>query len=253
MKRFLAMNQITFVIIVKNGMKTLQKTLEPLRTWPHVLICDTGSHDGTLEFLKNQSHFDIQQIPFCGFGPTRNHASKFAKTPWVFHLDADEVPTPKLLEELKTKLLDHSFAYSVERDNYFWNRHMKGCSGWHPDFVVRLFHKEKFSYSNDLVHEKVIVPAQNTLKLKNSLIHTPYQNLHQMALKMNHYSDLFASNTQKKVTVLSPFLHGVFAFLKSYILKKGFTQGFQGFVLSKYIADTAFYKYLKLYEKQKKL
>lgn len=137
------MNEITFVMIVKNGMKTLPDTLFPLKTWPHVVVADTGSEDGTWEYLQTCSFVKSYKISFDGFGDARNEASNLAKTKWVFHLDADEVPSLELLEELKSLNLDDKSVYKVQRHNIFWNKHMKGCSGWHPDFVIRLLQKIK--------------------------------------------------------------------------------------------------------------
>lgn len=238
-------------MITKNASATLQDTLEALKNWPHVVIYDTGSTDETLSIIKNYPQIILQQGPFEGFGKARNKATSFAKTPWVFHLDADEVPSKDLLAELGKISLIENCVYSVRRDNYFMQKHMKGCSGWYPDDVVRLFHKQSHSYSLDLVHEKVICEKNFVIQLQNSLKHTPYQSVKQMLDKMNHYSELFAKNTSKKANFLSPFLHAFHAFFKSYILKNGISQGFRGYILSKYIADTAFYKYLKLWTHQK--
>lgn len=242
------MTPITFVLIVKNAEATIYDTLAALQDWPEVVVLDTGSQDSTLEIVKKFQNVSLHKSPFYGFGPTRNIASSFSKTSWVFHLDADEIPSAKLLEELKSLSLQQDTVYFVNRDNYFWNRHMKGCSGWYPDYVGRLYHKDLTRYSGDLVHEKVLTEGLKKIRLKNTLKHTPYQNLKTMQDKLNHYSDLFVKNTNKKSSRLSPYIHGSFAFFKSYILKRGFTQGFRGLILSKYIADVAFYKYLKLYE-----
>jgi glycosyltransferase involved in cell wall biosynthesis len=249
-KRFyLAMNQITIVIMVKNAEATLKQTLDSLKDYTPVLVLDTGSTDKTLEIVKSYANITFFETPFDGFGKTRNYASFLATTNWVLHLDADEIPSQKLLEEISQLKLDESSVYALLRDNYFWNKQMKGCSGWYPDWVVRLYNKTKTTYSLDRVHEKVIDTNLKITKLQGTLKHTPYQTLSQMLSKMAHYSDLFVQNTPKKANFLSPYWHGMFAFFKSYILKWGWTQGFRGFVLSKYMADTAFYKYLKLYEK----
>jgi len=192
------MNPITFVLIVKNAEATLYETLSALKSWPSVVILDTGSQDSTAEIAKKFSNVNLKSSPFYGFGPTRNIASEFSTTDWVFHLDADEVPSRELLEEIQNLKLDNETVYFVNRDNYFWNKHMKGCSGWYPDFVGRLYNKNSTRYSGDLVHEKVLSEGLKSQRLKNSLKHTPYQSLKNMQDKMNHYSDLFVKNTNKK-------------------------------------------------------
>lgn len=244
------MDCITFVMIVKNGSNTLKSTLEALKQWPHVLVVDTGSTDSTLEMAQGFKNVILKQIPFEGFGKTRNRATSFSPTDWVFHIDADELVTQKLTQELKHLALDPQKVYQVLRDNYFLNKQMKGCSGWYPDPVIRLFNRNHFAYGNEAVHEKLVCQKTDVISLKGHLLHTPYQNFHQMLSKMNHYSELFAQNSSKQVSMWSPYVHGGFAFIKSYFFKLGFTQGYRGLILSKYIADTAFYKYLKLVEKK---
>lgn len=245
------MNQITIALMVKNAEHCIKETLEAIKSYPHVVILDTGSTDNTLSIIKSYPNVVIYESKFEGFGKTRNILSSYVKTPWILQIDADEVPTQELLKELKSLSLDNSCVYAIERDNYFFGKHMKGCSGWYPDYVIRLYNKNLTSFSEDFVHEKVLSSGFKVIKLKASLKHTPYPDLKSMLDKMNHYSDLFVKNTKRKASRFSPFSHAIFAFFKSYILKKGITQGLEGYILSKYIADTAFYKYLKLYEDQK--
>jgi glycosyltransferase involved in cell wall biosynthesis len=247
-----SLDKITFVLIVKNAEISLQDTLEAIKNCPNILVYDNGSQDNTQAIVLQYPKICFYQGTFEGFGPTRNKAAKMAKTPWVFHLDADEVPSKKLLEELTNLKLDSNCVYSILRDNYFWNKAMKGCSGWSSDIVTRLYPQDKTSYSQDLVHEKVLSKGFGVIKLTGTLKHTPYPSLSSMMEKMEHYSTLFCKNTKKKAHALSPFTHGIWAFIKSYIFKKGIFQGYRGYILSKYIADTAFYKYLKLYEFTKK-
>lgn len=244
------MTEVTFVLMVKNGEKTLKPVLTALRKWPRVIVVDTGSEDKTLEIAQSFSNVVLQQIPFEGFGKTRNAATKFAKTDWVFHLDADEIPSNDLLETLCSKTLEAGTLYEIFRENYFWKKAMRGCSGWYPDYVLRLFNKNECEFSQLSVHEKLIVKNKKIEKIQGKLIHTPYQDLKQMLAKMNHYSELFATSSKKQVSIATPFFHAIYAFIKSYFFKRGLFQGIRGLILSKYIADTTFYKYLKIYEKR---
>jgi len=244
------MEEVTFILMVKDGEKTLRPVLEALKNWPHVVLVDTGSQDKTLEIAREFPQVHIHSIPFVGFGKTRNLATQFALTNWVFHLDADEIPTPELLSAIHSTPLEAQTLYEVFRENYFWHKPMRGCSGWYPDYVLRLFNRQTAEFSALSVHEKLITQGKKIQRLKGKLLHTPYENLKQMLAKMNHYSELFSQQSGKKITLFTPFLHALNAFIKSYLFKRGFFQGIRGLVLSKYIADTTFYKYLKIYEKQ---
>lgn len=245
------MTQITIALMVKNAQSCLKETLEAIKDFPHIVILDTGSVDHTLSIIKSYPQIQLYESSFEGFGKTRNILASYVKTPWILQLDADEIPSKELLHELNHLSLDDHHIYAIKRDNYFFHKHMKGCSGWYPDYVLRLYNKNLTSYSQDYVHEKVLSKGFKIVKLKGSVKHTPYPDLKSMLHKMNHYSDLFVKNTRKQASWLSPITHALFAFVKSYIFKLGITQGWEGYILSKYIADTAFYKYLKLYEAQK--
>jgi glycosyltransferase involved in cell wall biosynthesis len=245
------MNQITIALMVKNAEKNLKETLEAIKNFPKIVILDTGSTDNTLAIIQSYPQIRLFHSAFEGFGKTRNILASYVDTDWILQLDADEVPSKEFIQELNDLNPQDSFVYAITRDNYFWGQHMKGCSGWYPDYVPRLYNKRLTKYSLDFVHEKVITDGFKIVRLNSSVKHTPYPDLKAMLAKMNHYSDLFVKNTNKKASRLSPITHALFAFFKSYILKLGITQGYRGYVLSKYMADTAFYKYLKLYEAKK--
>lgn len=245
------MDQITIALMVKNAQGCIKDTLEAIKDFPQVVLLDTGSTDKTISIIKSYPKMRLYHSCFEGFGKTRNILASYVSTPWILQIDADEVPTKELLLELKQLCLDDRCVYAIKRDNYFFGTHMISCSGWYPDYVLRLYNKNLTSYSLDFVHEKVLSDGFKIIKLKHSLKHTPYPDIHSMINKMNHYSDLFVKNTKKQVSWMSPISHAFFAFFKSYILKRGIIQGFKGYILSKYIADTAFYKYLKLYESKK--
>jgi len=96
---------------------------------------------------------------------------------------------------------------------------------------------------------------QAQIKLNNPIIHYSYENVGDFLKKMQTYSTLFAEQNQGKKSASSwkAIVHGMFAFFKSYFLKKGFLDGYEGFLISMYNGHTAFYKYIKLYEANKKM
>lgn len=125
---------------------------------------------------------------------------------------------------------------------------MRGCSGWYPDWVVRLYNKQRTRFSDDAVHEKVISQGLRVVKLQHSLRHTPYRSLEDLKRKKEVYTQLFVEQNKgkKKSSFAKAVLHGIFAFVKSYIFKRGFLCGKEGFILSRYIGSVAYLKYRKL-------
>jgi len=243
------MNEISVTVLTKNSEKHLQEVLKALVEFDEVVIYDNGSSDKTLEIARSFANVSLHQGPFLGFGPTHNAASALAKHDWIFSVDSDEVVTADLLKELHALSLDYCSVYSVARMNYYRGKWIKGC-GWSPDCVFRLYNRKKTRFSDDAVHEKVISDGMNQCVLKGALKHYSYMDIDDFLRKMQHYSSLFAEQNRGKMksSPCKAVLHAFFAFFKSYFLKKGFVDGYEGFLISRYNAHTAFYKYCKLYE-----
>ena len=110
------------------------------------------------------------------------------------------------------------------------------------------YNKTKTKFSSNLVHEKLENKNQLAFYFKNSINHYPYRNIDDFLRKMSAYSTLFAiqNKNKKKSSFLKAIFHSTFAFIKSFIIKRGFTAGKEGFIISLYNTHTAYYKYLKL-------
>lgn len=239
--------QISATILTKNSEKSLRAVLDALRTFDEVVILDTGSTDATEHIASEYSNVSWHYREFIGFGPTHNIASALAKHEWIFSIDSDEIMTAELIDELQSLMLDKRSIYSVLRRNFYRNREITGC-GWGHDWICRLYNRNSTSFSKDYVHEKVLPAGLKIVKLKGSLLHTPYQTIDQFLAKLQSYTSLFASQNRgkKKGSLMKAIGHGIFSFIRSYILKRGFLLGREGFEISWYNANCAFYKYLKL-------
>jgi glycosyltransferase involved in cell wall biosynthesis len=241
---------ITVTILSKNAEKTLRSTLESVQDFSEVILYDTGSTDGTLEIARKFPSVKIIQGEFCGFGPTHNLATDQASHDWILSIDSDEVLSPELLTEIHRLQLDPHQVYALNRKNYFNQKWIKWCGGWHPDPVIRLYHRKETRFSDAQVHEKVLSDHLETVHLSSPLLHIPYRTLSDFLSKMQTYSTLFAEQNQGKRTssLGKAILHSWLAFLKSYVFKRGFLGGKEGFIISIYNSHTTFYKYLKLME-----
>lgn len=239
---------ISVTILTKNASGTLSKTLDSCSLFPEVILFDTGSADKTLEVAKRYSNVKIIESGFEGFGPTRNRAAETASNDWILCIDSDETLSSELLEEIKTLQLNPDAVYSLFRSNYFRGKYIKGCAGWYPDRVVRLYHRKKTRFSDDQVHEKVLADGLNVVSLRGKLFHTPYDSIESFLTKMQIYSTLFAEQYagKKKSSFAIALIHTTASFFKNYFLKWGFLAGKEGLMISIYNAHSTYYKYLKL-------
>ncbi len=249
------MPMISVTILTKNCERSLGRTLESARSFSEVLILDTGSTDRTLEIAKQFPNVVVHTASFLGFGPTHNLASSLAKNDWIFSLDSDEVLTEELVQEIQQTPLDPACVYSIQRRNYFRGKQIKGCGGWHPDRVVRLYHRQTTCFTADQVHEKILAEGLKHISFTHPALHTPYLEMADFLAKMQTYTTLFAKQHQgkKRGSLCKAIIHAWFAFFKSYFFKRGFLDGKEGFIISVYNSHTTFYKYLKLEEAAAKL
>jgi glycosyltransferase involved in cell wall biosynthesis len=243
---------ISIVIIVKNGEKTIKKTLESIQDFNDVIVYDNGSIDKTISIAKSYINVSLVQGDFLGFGPTKNKAATFAKNNWILSLDADEVIGKDFVNNLKGKSLNQQVVYQIFRKNYYKHTHIKHC--WSNDKIVRLYHCQQTRFNNKKVHESVLIKGLNVELLPGFIDHYPYGSISDFVKKLDVYSTEFARDNvgKKSSSPIKAVLNGGFSFFKTYFLKRGFLDGYAGLVIAFSHMATNFYKYIKLYELNQK-
>jgi len=242
--------KISAIIITKNEIINIEACLTSLLGFvDEVIIVDSQSSDGTVELAEKLGAKVHQTTDWPGFGPQKNRALDFASYDWVLSIDADERLTPELIAEMKAKLShpEDIVCFALPRLSQYCGKFIHH-SGWYPDYVDRLFLRNKARFSVDLVHERLL-PKGNTAKLANHLIHYSYRNFEQVIDKVNTYSTLGAQQAfenGKSSSLFSAFIHGFWAFFRTYFLRLGFLEGRFGFVLAISNAQASYYKYIKL-------
>ena len=244
------MVDISVVLITKNAERKLEACLESLSAFPEVVVYDNGSTDDTIVIAKTFPNVKVFEGEFFGFGKTKKHASTLASHDWIFSLDADEVVSPELAEELLHKPLDEKVCYQVRRDNYYRGKHIK-CCGWYPEYIVRLYHRGQTNFSDAPVHETVQTKGLKVEKLHAPIKHYSFDSVADFLVKIQSYSEIYAKDMQgkKHVSIVAGLGRGVFAFIKSYFFRKGVFCGFEGFTIAFFHGLGTTVKYLKLYEK----
>jgi len=244
--------KISIAIITKNEEDRIEECLKTLSFADEIIVVDSESTDKTVEIAKKYG-CRIYEEKWEGFGSHKNKAISKCQYQWVLVLDADErIPeetVQKILEILNNPQAD---AYSFPRKNYFRNKWIRHC-GWWPDRVVRLFNKNKGAIKDLLVHEAITTQGR-IVEINTPIIHHSIRNIEHILQKVNTYSSLGAKELYKRgknVSLITVFLKTLSAFIKLYFLKRGFLDGYEGFIISYSHAVYTCYKYLKLIEMQK--
>jgi len=248
------MSTLSAIIITKNEEKQITACLEALRFVDEIVVIDSESTDQTKEICqKYQAKFQVS--PWLGFGKQKQLALEAASSDWILSVDADEIITKELAEEILQIVKKENLfnAYRVPRQTVFYNKALKHCCNPKKDTPIRLFKKEVANFSNDLVHEKVVTSVE-TGTLKNHLLHYSFKSLTDLLNKANLYSTLGVDRLSKKGIqggMLKAFGHAFWAFIRIYLLKGGFLDGWPGFLIAFSNFEGTFYRYAKLLEMQK--
>ena len=242
--------KISCVLITFNEQENIRKTLKAVEWCDEIIVVDSGSTDSTLEICKD-FNCRIFHRDFDGYGTQKRFAVLKANNDWILSLDADEVVTENLKNEIMNELVSNEgnfTGYFLPRRLFFLGRKFNhGRES--KDYQLRLFNKNYGSYTDDTVHEKVVVNG-DVKKLKGELLHYSYSNIHQYFQKFNIYTTKAAEKLYKQgkkksitVTVLSFPVY----FTKNYFIYGNFLNGFQGFLWALFSSLYPVVKYFKLW------
>ena len=245
------MVEISFVILSKNNEKTIERTLSSTKSFPEVVLVDSGSCDATLSIARKFPNVRIFERAFTNFSEQRNFGASKASYDWIFQLDSDEELTSELIEELKTTSFDSKTIYGIPFRNFFHDQEIR-YGGWYPDIHRRFYDRRETRFiPSHYVHEDLEKTEMKIASTKGHILHYSYRDFHHFLEKMQFYTDLFALQHvgKRKSSYWKAIYKSLYMFLRTYILRKGFLDGGLGFFIAYYQAQTSFFKYIKLYEK----
>lgn len=245
---------ISVTILTKNSQRTLKESLAALEAFGEVIVYDMGSTDNTVEIAKKFPNAKIVHGHFIGYGPTHNMASASAKNNWILTINSDEIISSELAKNLSNAPLDMTAVYSFPRHNFYNGKWIKSC-GWYPDRKIKLYNRLQTRFTDDKIHETIMTTGMRIVAFHAPIKRFAYSSSNDLLTRMQSYSSLFAEHHRgrKRSSITRAFSRGFFAFLKSYIVKRGFLEGSEGFVISAHNAYTTYYKYVKLHEANKEL
>jgi glycosyltransferase involved in cell wall biosynthesis len=242
----LSAQKLSAIVITRNEAANIGECLDGLAFCNERIVVDCGSTDATADIARGKGA-RVEFHDWRGFGPQKNFALSFATGDWVLSIDADERVTPDLAQAITGAMTDAGAdGFELPRVSSFCGRPMRH-SGWFPDYVLRLFRRGKGRFDDAVVHERVI--CDGTIKrLGKPLIHHPVLKLEDALSRMDRYSTASAQAlvaSGRKVSFVTGIAHGLFAFLKTYVLRLGFLDGAAGFLLAVANAEGSYYRYMK--------
>jgi glycosyltransferase involved in cell wall biosynthesis len=248
------MATLTVITLTLDEEHNISACLESARWANELIVVDSGSRDRTVDIARTFTE-RVFTIAWEGYGAARNYALRQATGDWVLWLDADERVTPELAEEIREIIRADApqvAGYDIARRAFFlgrWIRH----SGWYPSRVVRLFRRGTARFSETRVHEQLQIDG-TVVPTKHDLLHLTDPDLRHYLAKFNRYTSLAADDmvaAGRTFTMRDLLLRPPFQFVKMYLLRSGWRDGLEGFMLAVLSAAYVFTKYAKLWERRR--
>ena len=242
------MSKISTIVITYNEERNVERCLKSVVPFSdEIVVVDSHSSDRTVEIAQRHAT-RVLSHDWLGFGKQKQLALDHATHPWIFSIDGDEEVSSKLCAEIQG--LDFNCdGYEMPRKPWYLNRWITH-SGWYPGYILRLFRKDKGAFTDEIVHERVVVNG-TVGRLKSDLLHYSYRDIAHHIDKMNNLTTLSARQMlgeKRKAGIHTITLLPVFEFMKTYIGKRGALDGFAGLTISVLHAYYVFLKYAKLRE-----
>jgi glycosyltransferase involved in cell wall biosynthesis len=242
---------VSAVLIAQDEDKTIGEALASVAFCDEVVVVDSGSRDGTRGVAEAAGARVIVNAPWPGFVAQRDFATRAARHDWVLPLDADERVGAALREEIEglRRTGFEAAGYRIPRVAWYLGRWIRGTD-WYPDWQVRLFDRTRGAWQGDLVHESVVVRGP-VGRLRGELEHHPYADISDHLRKIDSYTTLWARQARtagRRSNIADVFAGATWAFLRNYVLKRGFLLGTAGLVVSVLNTHYTFVKLAKLRE-----
>lgn len=247
------MIQISGLVITYNEEQNIASCIASLRNvCDDIVVVDSCSSDKTVSIAESLGVTVITQ-PFLGDGPQRIKGLEFCKHDWVLNLDADE----RLEDDCISQILEIDLSkddydvYEFRRHNLIGGRFTK-FAGQYPDYVSRLFNRNTANFSPVSTHTRV--KGLRHKNLNAHILHYSYKDYADLFQRQCKYANWMATEyveQNKKISVFSPFIHGVWSFTRHYFVKLGFLAGQDGLTISVAKATGAYLKYAQAYLKNR--
>jgi glycosyltransferase involved in cell wall biosynthesis len=261
----LTLMKLSVTIITKNEERNVAKAIESVLFADEVILVDSGSTDKTKDVARALGA-KVFDWPFQGYGQQKNYADSLCLGTWILNIDADEVVSLELAEEIKNIVnrfpdQDGPIAlYHLPRLNHYCGKSIYH-GGWYPDHKKRFYRRGKTRWTTPKVHEDVVMMEglealykESATPLKGALYHYPFQSIREQVEKNLRYALLGAeelvNKKRKKPHLWHVVLKPLGKFLECYILKQGYRDGLYGWIIAVNASYSMFLKYIFAYTRE---
>jgi glycosyltransferase involved in cell wall biosynthesis len=242
---------VSAIVVCFNEELNIGDCLESLRWCDEIVVVDSYSTDRTVQICK-QFTARVLQRSWAGYRDQKAYAHSQATKDWVILVDSDERVSPQLQSEIRDALKQDGgvyAGYAIPRLVFYLKRWWRR-GGWYPDYDVRLFRRDRATWGGSDPHEKIRVDGR-VRRLQHPLHHFTYRDIADHLERINRFTSISARELRQdgqRARLSDALLRPAARFFSSYVLKRGFMEGFAGFYVAVTAAVYVFLKYAKLWE-----
>ena len=249
------MNKLSVVILTKNGMPTISKTLKSVSWADEILVVDSGSADKTIFECKKYKNCRVIETHWRGFSKQHYFGVVNAKYDWILNIDQDEIVSNELSIRIQSLLSQKRLkgAFRIKRYTFYVLKLIK--HSWSHDYPVRFFNKSFDNFKDESIPHEYVVGKSIRIKIQEPIIHYCYNSFTEHIDKISFYAKdgaLYRFKKGKTSSLSKSILRGLFMFFKMYFLRRGFLDGKTGLALAVNSGFYSYLKYLNLWELNKK-
>lgn len=238
---------LSVVIITKNEEHNIRRCLESVQWADEIVVIDSESEDQTVAIAREYTPH-VFTMDWLGYGIQKQRALDKATGDWVLNLDADESVSPLLKEVLQAAMsVDSVDAYRIPIQMHFYGKPLRHSSS--PTRHIRLFKRNGAQFSDDIVHEKIVLPSSAVVQqLSVPIAHHSFVDVSHALSKINRYSSYSAKiriEHHQTVGLFKTLSSTAWMFLRCYFLQRGFLDGKAGFLMACFSAQGTFYRGVK--------
>lgn len=238
---------LSVIIIAKNEARNIRNCLESVKWADELIVLDSGSCDETVSIAREYTKH-VYSTDWQGYGVQKQRALTYATGDWVLNLDADESVSADLKNDIIERTSSDVFeAYRIPIKMCFYGKYLRFSSS--PKRHIRLFKRNDARYSDDIVHEKVILSSDYKVgQLVTPIMHHSFQDVSHALYKINKYSSYSAKSrlkSKKKTSLSISLFSSIWMFFRCYFFQRGFMDGKAGFLMAVFNAQGSFYRGIK--------
>ncbi|MDB6071487.1 MAG: glycosyltransferase family 2 protein [Verrucomicrobiales bacterium] len=239
-------------VITRNEAANLGRCLDSVAGLAaETVVMDSGSTDGTRDIAVARGARWVHQ-DWLGYRDQKQAALLLCTQPWVLALDADEEVSPEMRQEIIDFFKSHTEAHdgaSFPRKVWFLGRWITH-GDWYPDRKLRLVRRSAAKWGGSPEHDKLEVPGA-VMVCRGDLHHFSFPSMARYVEKINIFADEYLKRQLaggKTWSLAETLFRPAWRFVRAYILRRGFMDGFPGLWIAWSTAYQTFVRHSRLYE-----